>query len=79
MSIEAHHDTRLKSLIQANSTAMHVDLAKAVCFVIAAFVVLAPSRLTAQAPVSSVRNADSTVSQPRTLQRQTNPPSWLRS
>jgi hypothetical protein len=63
MSIEAHHDTRLKSLIQANSTAMHVDLAKAVCFVIAAFVVLAPSRLTAQAPVSSVRNADSTVSQ----------------
>ena len=36
--------------------------AKAVCFVMAAFVVLAPLMLTAQAPASSASKADSTVS-----------------
>jgi hypothetical protein len=37
--------------------------AKTVCFVMAAFVVLAPLVLTAQAPTSSASKADSTVSQ----------------
>jgi hypothetical protein len=61
MSIEVHPETRLKCVISPNGTA--VTGAKALCFVMAAFVVLAPSMLAAQAPVSSASTAGNTLSQ----------------
>jgi hypothetical protein len=48
-----------------------IQTAAAVCMVMAAFVVLAPFKLTAQAPVSSAIQADSTVPQPP-VARETN-------
>src|ERR1700733_746149 len=48
-----------------------IQTAAVVCMVMAAFVVLAPFKLTAQAPVSSAIQADSTVPQPP-VARETN-------